>query len=330
MSKAKKVLIGAACVVGAAALASGSYGIYRLVKSKKTKLPVPEHVHTEVVDAAIVPTCTEAGLTQGTHCPDCNSVLIEQTVIAAFGHDFHDGVCSMCGEILPTPQADKDGFYLVGSHNDWKWSEDSKFVRQVTTDGSLAAQYKLEAFLEADTEVRIWKGSDDWSYDHFEQEWDYAKAGDNLTITETDSYTFYLKLYRDGTHSIWVSKGIEIAVKFIELIAQFDSSYACIEVSTDYFSQFKSLSVGCFAYVGSTTLTVDPVSFDSSNIVNGGCRTITATAPANKGGYECTFDLVLTPIDNKTVRLSFENVSSNNGAGLPLFRSNELSLSYSF
>lgn len=330
MNKSKKVLIGAACIVGAAALAGGSYGIYWLVKSKKTKPPAPEHVHTEVIDPAIVPTCTKAGLTQGTHCPDCNSVLIEQTVIAALGHDYHNGICSMCGDVLPTPQADKDEFYLVGSHNDWKWSEDNKFVRQVTTDANLAAQYKLEAFLEADTEVRIWKGSDDWSYDHFEQEWDYAKAGDNLKITETDIYTFFLKLYRDGTHSIWVSKGTELSVEFSEPVAGSDSSYSCVEVSTEYLSQFKSISIACSVYLGPGLVQLDPVSFNSSDIVNGGFQSLTGSGfwGSTLSG---TFDLVLTPIDSRTVRFTFENAVGLNGAAcMPRFESYRLSLSYSF
>lgn len=42
--------------------------------------------HTEVVDEAIAPTCTETGLTAGKHCSECNEVLVEQEVVAALGH----------------------------------------------------------------------------------------------------------------------------------------------------------------------------------------------------------------------------------------------------
>ena len=44
--------------------------------------------HTEVIDAAILPTCTLTGLTEGKHCSVCNEVLITQTVVPVLGHTF--------------------------------------------------------------------------------------------------------------------------------------------------------------------------------------------------------------------------------------------------
>lgn len=41
--------------------------------------------HTEAVDKAVEPTCTETGLTEGKHCSVCSAVLVKQEVVPALG-----------------------------------------------------------------------------------------------------------------------------------------------------------------------------------------------------------------------------------------------------
>ncbi len=58
--------------------------------------------HTEVVDEAVKPTCTETGLTEGSHCSVCNTVLVEQTVVDAIGHKYYT--------FVTRPTCTTDGF----------------------------------------------------------------------------------------------------------------------------------------------------------------------------------------------------------------------------
>jgi hypothetical protein len=55
--------------------------------------------HDMVVDAAVAPTCTETGLTEGAHCSRCDHV-VAQEVVDALGHNFVNGECE-CGEKDP-------------------------------------------------------------------------------------------------------------------------------------------------------------------------------------------------------------------------------------
>ena len=61
---------------------------------------VPATGHTVVTDAAVAPTCTENGLTEGSHCSVCNKVLVAQTVVPANGHTevVVPGVAATCTE----------------------------------------------------------------------------------------------------------------------------------------------------------------------------------------------------------------------------------------
>ncbi len=64
-------------------------------------------VHTVVIDAAVPATCTQTGLTEGSHCSVCNTVLTAQNEVPATGHT--QGEAKRENEIAAT--CTKDGSY---------------------------------------------------------------------------------------------------------------------------------------------------------------------------------------------------------------------------
>ena len=72
--------------------------------------------HTIVTDEAVAPTCTESGLSEGSHCSVCGAVLKAQEIIPALGHTIvtdeavaptctesglsEGSYCGVCGEVL--------------------------------------------------------------------------------------------------------------------------------------------------------------------------------------------------------------------------------------
>ena len=79
-----------------------------------------EHIvngHREVIDEAVAPTCTEIGLSEGSHCGICGEVFAEQQTVAALGHtEGNDDFCTVCGEPVRATEgvvyrASTDGTY---------------------------------------------------------------------------------------------------------------------------------------------------------------------------------------------------------------------------
>ena len=53
---------------------------------------IPATGHKPVTDAAVAPTCTQTGLTEGNHCSVCDTVLVKQTIVEKLPHRWDEGV----------------------------------------------------------------------------------------------------------------------------------------------------------------------------------------------------------------------------------------------
>ena len=76
-------------VDGEAVTASTSYTFSKVNDDHTIDVTFKEvHTHTIITDAAVAPTCTEAGKTEGKHCSVCGEIITAQTTVAALGHDW--------------------------------------------------------------------------------------------------------------------------------------------------------------------------------------------------------------------------------------------------
>lgn len=81
-------------------------GTYRVSVQLYSYYTKKQHQHVPVADPQKAATCTQSGLTAGSHCAQCGEILQAQTVIPALGHSYtsfidnqdgtHTAVCERC------------------------------------------------------------------------------------------------------------------------------------------------------------------------------------------------------------------------------------------
>ena len=77
----------------------------RNCSATKYETEIAKKPHNVVIDNSVAATCTTAGLTEGSHCSTCGTVIKARTTVPATGHTDmnNDGLCDKCGKsLVPT------------------------------------------------------------------------------------------------------------------------------------------------------------------------------------------------------------------------------------
>ncbi len=152
--------------------------------------------HTPAVDAAVPATCTETGLTEGSHCSVCNEVIKAQETVAALGHTVvtdpavaptcteagktEGSHCSVCNTVLVKQES------VPAAHT--PGSEAVRVEPTCTTDGSTS-------FVCTVCGVKI----DSQKIPALGHKWDEGKVTTEPTCTKKGEKTF--TCLNDATHT---------------------------------------------------------------------------------------------------------------------------------
>ncbi len=82
---------------------TGSKSVHcRNCSATKYSTEIAKKPHNVVIDNSVAATCTTAGLTEGSHCLTCGTVIKARTTVPATGHTDmnNDGLCDKCGKSL--------------------------------------------------------------------------------------------------------------------------------------------------------------------------------------------------------------------------------------
>ena len=130
------------------------------------------HMHTDVIDPAVAPTCSGEGKSEGLHCSTCNAVIVAQESVAATGHinawthtmttiptytaeGLIESVeaCTVCGVVnatdsfsVPVINKDTEGYELLvtGVASRWQYTYDgAEFIIDVKETDVIADNYSF-------------------------------------------------------------------------------------------------------------------------------------------------------------------------------------------
>ncbi len=105
---------------------------------------VPAKGHTTVTDLAVAPTCSATGLTEGSHCSDCGTVLVAQQTVEKTAHKFGEWAMSKLASCV----AEGEETRYCSACNATETRATAKLAHTPVTDPAVAARYDKTGLTE--------------------------------------------------------------------------------------------------------------------------------------------------------------------------------------
>ncbi len=154
--------------------------------------------HTEEIISAVEATCTATGLTEGKKCSVCSEVLVAQEVVDMIDHDYVDGTCSVCGDIVVT------GSQLA----DFQFGENGNAAHKDGSEIALETSYTYKGFtLKFNSFTNVYDGAFD-AMGNSALKLGTSKAAASLSFTVDTNVNFvviYIAGYKANTAKIDVN-----------------------------------------------------------------------------------------------------------------------------
>ena len=113
--------------------------------------------HTEVVDTAVPPSCTDTGMTEGKHCSVCSTVLTAQETVDALGHT--PGADATCTTAQTCTVCGSDLVLATGhSFDDWYTTKEATETEkgELRRDCSKCDHFEVTAVAELNHDHNRW------------------------------------------------------------------------------------------------------------------------------------------------------------------------------
>ena len=213
------------------------------------------HMHTDVIDLGVAPTCLEEGKTDGIHCSTCDAVIVAQETISATGHigawthtmttkptytteGLIESVetCTVCNVvnttesfIVPVVDKDTEGFELLvtGVASRWQYTyHGTEFIIELMESGVTTETYSfgIEAWYVDRNGTGTPIGSS--GYKHTTATWNgtnlcYGKANKTYTTTivvdKPTAVTLLITAARNKAKPFYSTTGAEHVLDWIKV-----------------------------------------------------------------------------------------------------------------